>query len=235
MTDPHWSYDFWNSAPKALIGGLAVGGGAMAIKNLINTLRNPSDRDQDIPKVVAPVTKVPVELTEEEMAELKRREAKVAADTSFLNSIGLGALATGGALAGWHGVGALLARYRKDEAEDRLRRTKERLAKVMADNPEVPDVPLHAQMKAAEDRYFAKQSSVVDGAVNLFDRVMPTPLGALLGGGAVLAGVHGVRQFLEGSKEDQKRKKIQEMLGALRTQTPVVVMDPVVASQPAPK
>jgi hypothetical protein len=141
---------------------------------------------------------------------------KVGPESAFA----LGALGTGAVMGGWTLTDKLIDAYRKNRAEAKRDVIKNRLKRIMNDDPAEEDLGLHANMKAAESIYFEKRA---------FDPVshVVNPLAALLGGGMLLAGVRAYNQASVSGDEPAKVKALKSYLKRQKTTHPIISTVPV--------
>jgi hypothetical protein len=174
--------DFFNMDRGDILGagllGVGAGIGTRAVKRLIELAKGKDYRPPvDLPKIERPSVKMPVELSPEEAAQLeaqgqKVRHVKAAAITGLMDNILTGGLLAGGAYAGWKGLDAYFDNQRRELAKKRLDHARNRVQKLLSDKPDMTDIALHAQMKAAEDHYFAKNAGLGDSILGPINRTL---------------------------------------------------------------
>lgn len=243
FSNVHWTADV-GSVPVAALGGLALGGGARLGKNLLDLLRRPPTSGVvNIRRGLSNVSKVPIEVTPEQAEKLRRKGIKVKevmskaaavkVSPNFWGGMGLGALGTGAAVGGWNVVDWLVDKTRKAAIESDIENVRQRIQRVIDDEPEEEDERTHAYMKAAEDKFFSmkdeqqemlKEADVIDFIGNL----IPWQLGPLLGGAAVVTGLAGYQQAKQHSGSLSRAKRLKRLLASRKARAPMAAMEPVV-------
>lgn len=234
---------FWEAAP--FVGGAALlaGGGARVTKGLLDLARrdDPESSPENIDQTEDPIVEVPVPVSAAEAAELRRKGVNVKRAADFLQkfdsgpagAFALGALGTGGVMAGWAITDKIVDTYRKKRAEAKRDAIKNRIQKLMSDTPDPADLDLHANMKAAEVMHFQKQAlSFGDSDWSVKHHVL-NPLSALLGGGMLLAGVRAYNQASVSGDEAAKVKALKSYLKKQKTTQPLVATVPVEVTESA--
>lgn len=224
---PHFSNIVESPSTAIGLGLLTLGaGGALRLgKSLLDTYRRPDviSGPKQMPRRRSSGADIPLEVTEEEAEELRRQGVKVrevasktASDEvvqgkpSALGGLALGAIGTGGALAGWGltdmAINALRSRAAKADA-DRIR---ERIQRLLEDDPHEMDTQLHSQMKTAEDAYINGHTKVA--AVDSLKRIGQAVdtawwlLPALAGSGMTIHALGGLRSAMRDSRALEKAK-----------------------------
>jgi len=233
---------YLGAAPQYLMYGAAAGIGTRLLKNLFDVARRGSQTEVETLNLSEPaVTSVPMEVTEEEAEDLRRKGIKVkkilektpSVKTAELGAgakIGLGATGAAAALAGWKFTDWLVDKARKSVVESDLDKLRKRVKRVIDDSPDDEDIPIHAYMKAAEDHYMKTAVSVDFG--NAADKgigaLVPDPLLYGLGAIGVLGLVAAYNQVSEESKYKAKVKALKNYMKYKQTDTTTVTVDPVV-------
>jgi len=233
----------WNLDPASVtkwgLGGAALGAGARLAKYLADVARN---RDVSsavkVKKTISPVAEIPVDVSEEEAADLARQGIKVktAAVTDVLAGAGLGALGTAAAYGGWRLLDSKFDEQRKAEAKKQLGRARRRVERLLTRQPEAQDIKIAAAMEAAEEVYF-KEAGIMDSVVTGAANMLSTPLTYVapgIGAIATLAAVAGYNRAKESNKNTQKAKALRNMFVDNRVvETPQASMVPVLRKKPA--
>jgi len=226
---------FWEAAP--FIGGSAMllGGGARVAKGLLDLARRPDPESspENIEPTEEPIVEIPVPVSSAEANELRRRGLTVKRAFSLtdlkggpVQAFGLGALATGGVMTGWALTDKLVDAYRKSRAEAKRDAMKNRIKRLINDDPSEEDVGLHANMKAAESIYFEKNAWTIEHHI-------VNPLAGLLGGGMLLAGVRAYNQASVSGEESPKVKALKSFLKKQKTTSPLISTVPVEVAESA--
>lgn len=227
---------FWEAAPFVGGGALLLGGGARVAKGILDLARrtDPESSPANIEPTEEPIVEMPVRVTPEEAAELRRRGIQVKKadflqdfDVGPTGAFALGALGTGAVMGGWTLADKLIDDYRKSKAEAKRDVIKRRIKGLLDDSPLEDDIDLHANMKAAESLHFEKDASfsIPHHVVN--------PLAALLGGGMLLAGVRAYNQASVSGDESAKVRMLKSYLKKQKTTAPLVTAVPVEEEAPA--
>jgi hypothetical protein len=226
---------FWEAAPFVGGGAALLGGGARVVKGLADLIRRPDPESspENIEPTEEPIVEVPVPVSHEEAEELRRKGMQVKRAVSLMDfkvgpegAFALGALGTGAVMGGWSLTDKLVDAYRKNRAEAKRNAIKNRITKLMNDDPAEEDLDLHANMKAAESVHFEKKAiSLVHHVVN--------PLSALLGGGMLLAGVRAYNQASVSGDEAAKIKALKGYLKKQKTTHPIISTVPVEVAEEA--
>ena len=236
---------YLSAAPKYLMYGAAAGVGTRLIKNLFDIVRRGSQTEVETLNLSeTPVASVPMEVSEEEAEELRRKGIKVkrilekqptvkeaADDYTAGAKIGLGATAAAAALAGWKFSDWLVDKARKSVVEGDLDKLRKRVKRVIDDSPEDSDIPLHAYMKAAEVHYFEKKAGIGDVFNTGAGWAIPDPILQGLGGIGILGLVAAYNQVSEESKYKAKVKGLKSYMKYKPTETTTVTIDPVVVQR----
>lgn len=242
--------------PLVGLGGLALGAGGRLVKNLLDLRRrNNAATEVDIPKLSPDTVDIPIEVTEEEAEELRKRGITVkrlmqkisedrtsffqAYDPSFFGGVGYGVLGGATAMAGWKLVDYLIDRARKNEVKSDIERTRRRIRSLLDDRPEVGDERAHAFMKAAEDMYFegnVQPEDVTDPAMMTKIAVFPGWIKALSGGAvgvsALLALLGSYKKAMKASPVRTKLKAIRDAVRSRLARTPIVGLSPYARVRP---
>lgn len=222
---------FWEAAPFVAGSTLLLGGGARVTKGLFDLARraDPESSPENIEPTEEPIVELPVPVSAEEAAELRRKGITVKKAADFLQrfdvgptgALALGALGTGAVMGGWKIADKLIDNYRKTRAEAKRDAIKRRIQGLLNDTPEPDDVVLHANMKAAESVYFEKTAGFT------LEHHVVNPLAALLGGGMLLAGVRAYNQASVAGEESSKVKMLKSYLKKQKTVPPLVTSVPI--------
>jgi hypothetical protein len=149
---------------------------------LIDLYRGKED-DTDFGTTPTAAIKVPVEVSPEEAEQMKANGIQIRKKLAgFVGDVATGAVGTAGAYGGWKLLDSYLENRRRDRVKGELEQTRNRVQRLLEDNPMGPDAPLHATMKAAEDLWFDKSAA--------FDWTVPNFASAA--GGAALRGADSV-------------------------------------------
>lgn len=228
---------FWEAAPFVGGGALLLGGGARVTKGLLDLVRrtDPESSPENIEPTEEPIVEMPVSVSPEEAAELRRRGINVKKAADFLQrfsvgptgALALGALGTGAVMGGWTIADKLIDNYRKTKAEAKREAIKRRIQGLLNDSPLSEDLDLHAQMKAAEVMHFEKVAGFT------VEHHVVNPLAALLGGGMLLAGIRAYNQASVSGDESAKVKMLKSYLKKQKTSPPLVTAVPVEAAPEA--
>ncbi len=238
------------SAPLWALGGAGLGAGARLGKNLADILRERNDTTEvNIKPSVAAVSEIPVDITPEEATELERHGIKInrkkikqptapinpmmpkvaLSPDGFLSGTALGALGLGGAALGFGLTDKYLDQAKKIKQQKQLDAAKKRIELLLNDTPAQMDVPLHAQMKAAEDHYFENMNKKAD-FIDFIDGIMPAGLGAIGGMGAVAAGMGAFNQAKQNNRFLAKAKALRSNISHATPDTPFAALDPTVTT-----
>jgi hypothetical protein len=227
---------FWEAAPFIGGGALLLGGGARITKGLFDLARraDPESSTENIEPTEEPIVEVPVPVSSEEAAELRRKGVQVKRadvlqrfDMGPVGAFGLGALGTAGVMGGWSIADKIIDNYRKKRAESKRDAIKNRIQKLMNDEPAPEDLELHANMKAAECMFFDKKAGLS------LEHHVVNPLAALLGGGMLLAGVRAYNQASVSGDESAKVKALKAYLKKKKTTAPLISTVPVEVAESA--
>lgn len=246
------------------VGALGLGAGlaARTVKRLLELQKGKDFRPPvDLPKVNRPIVKMPVQVTADEAVELERQGQKVrrlkaaimnkaAAMSSVSDYLVGGGLLAGGAYGGWKLLDNHFDAQRRELAKKKLDAARSRVAGLLNNRPGAIDIPLHAQMKAAEDHFFDKRANWFSDAAGtvLNEGLKPiAPLALPVGlFGALLAAkafnksdrANKYRQGTSAIKDFYNRRSVQspdaELEPVLVEETPKD-KDPIAAAQPIPK
>lgn len=227
---------FWEAAPA--VAGLAgfAGVGARVAKSLLDLVRrdDPDSSPAVISRTEDPIAEVPVEVSQDEAQELRRKGIPVkTAGESYLNrmgaldAFGVGALGTLSLLGGWKLADKVLDAQRKSEAEAAREKVRRRIQAILSDKPEPEDVGLHAQMKAAEAVYMEKKAFDITSWLGLKGGVV-NPLAALLGATLTISGLQAYNTAYAGSEDTGKIKALKSYLKKMKVKPPLVTVTPFV-------
>jgi hypothetical protein len=231
---------FWEAAPFVGGGALLLGGGARVGKGLLDLLRRPDPEGapEKIEKQENPVVEIPVPVTAEEAAELRRKGVRVKKagfldrfDVDAGDAFLLGGLGTAAAMGGWALTDKLVDTYRKNRALQKREKVRRRIQSMLDDKPAPEDVPLYTHMKAAEALYFMEKRGALSDLFSV-QRSVINPIAALLGGAALLSGVRAYRSTAAAGETD-KVKALKAYLKRQKTQQPIVSTVPVEVSDTA--
>lgn len=228
--------EYW---PKALLGGVALGGAFRAGKALYDMLlRKPeassiieADEKYEQPGVV----EIPVEVSPEEEAELNKRGIKVG--SSIVDTLGNSALLTGAGLGGWWLVNRIVNDFRKREAASQLELSKRRVKNLLEGNPDPEDIKVAEvmQQKFAESSignvWNSASKLVSDTASTISEKavnaLVPRTAVAALGVFGVLSALAAYNRTRQSNTLVQKGKAIKDLLKSRPTLTSQVVLRPV--------
>ena len=280
LDKPHWSDVFnpsgnyqtaKNVVPAALLGSLAVGTGGRLVKNLFDLLRG-RDGATTLPRPRSQVTELPVEVSEEEAEELRRKgvqvrrklaatatppvtpdKVKVVNGTpSWLGAFALGGGTTAAGMGGWYLADKVIDSLRRRAAQSDTDRVRQRIQRVLEDEPEEEDARLYGSMKAAEDAHFSTPVGQQKTALGLSDLgwILPAAVGSGLTFNA-LAGFNdaerqspyaaragAIKSFLRNRVAGSPQISMVPVLRALREKVDdddegSMVVEEVVADEPA--
>lgn len=248
-----WTGD-WRALPAATLGALALGGGARFIRGLWETAQEePSEISGKIRRPRAPIADIPVTVSPEEAEELRRRgvrvrrilreQVKAAGDAStptpsFWRSLGYGAATAGAGLAGWELADWVIDNLRKSYAKRDVRRTRERLERLLDEAPEDADIKVAAAIAQAADRLTKTGETtgwfqdVVSGPVDMSWGDLFSGLKAIgglgIGAGTLLSFIASMRRAKDESKHRKRVSELGRFLRGRRTEAPLAAMQPVV-------
>lgn len=245
----------------AYVGGIgALGGAGLRLARELMTLGGRSPERSPAKLKVRPpsVARIPVEVSEEEAEELRRRGVRVrevlhktsanherpkriaaprvvtTGPVSPTGAAALGVVGTGSALAGWSLTDRVIGHLRRQAAKGDVKRIRRRIERVLKDDPEEEDEELYGVMKAAEDTYFAQkpeeQTSMEKTAFGLRDLYWLLP--ATLGAGATFQAVAGFQRAQQDSPARAKIKALKSGLQAQRMSPVEAGMKPFVRRAP---
>ena len=217
--------------------GLGLGLGARGLKHLLQLSRGRQAKAPiDLAAKTAPVTEVPVEVSEEEANDLKARGVKVkeaGGMSDFAGDVlGGGALAAG-TYGGWKALSAYLGARKRRAAEQKLQQSRQRV-ETLIDGSALPgDEPIQHAMKVAEEQYFEKTAGLGDAAGRFFGNtagsvLSSTGVGWPLGIAAFLMGARAFRRSSEANKYQSTLGALQRVSEQAPTEPPMVSMVPVV-------
>lgn len=231
--------------PSDVVGaaglGVAGGLGARGIRHLVDLYRGKED-DTDFGATPTPAIKVPVEVTPEEAAQLQQHGVQLKKKLAgFVNNVAMGVAGTAGALGGWQALDSFLENRRRNRVKGELESTRQRVQKLLEDNPAQPDLALHATMKAAEDLWFEKEALDLSGytlsnmigsaaskALQGADTALGTPyLGVPMGIFGTLAALSAYRESRK-NKYDQAAGAVRGFYQRQKEQVPQAELEPVV-------
>jgi hypothetical protein len=239
---------FWEAAPWVGAAGLGAGLGARALKHTLDMTRhgNIEGTPVDVEDTPPAITSLPITVTPEEAAELRRKgihvkkkQKKVAFDipgtdskynVGFWESIPAGMLGTGALIGGWKLGDMGLNAIRGHFANAKKKKVEDRIKQLLKDQPESEDVPLHATMKAAEDAYFAKKA--MDYNRN-FGGDYANALGLLLGAGGTLSALSAYNTVSSQNKYKEKAKALRAYLRNKAARPAIATMEPIEEAAPA--
>lgn len=252
---PHFS-DVANR-PSTLVGlgiaGLAAGGGARLGKSLFETLSRPSATvgPKRISRRRAPGAAIPVEITEEEAEELRRKGVKVreilsktarsrTGPSSAWGGFGMGATAVAAGMAGWGLTDYIVNSLRRRAAKSDNDRIRERIQALLEDAPEGVDGELYGQMKAAEAAFISDDLTKTAALGVLSDigdmwNTAKWSIPAIAGGSAVFHLLSGLRSAYADSRAVAKVRARRDAADRMRAVQGEAFIQPVVRrSAPAP-
>lgn len=151
----------------------------------------------------------------EKSKDRKQVKRVLAKKAGLFDGIVGGATGVGAAGLGWYAIDKLIDNSRKKAAQRDIDELKNRLSKVLNDNPADSDVAVHAMMKAAEDTYFSKQAGLFDG------------IGMVVGGVGAASLAAAYLMAKRNSASNKKIKALKEMLADQKVETPRAVLVPV--------
>lgn len=240
-------FDFTGSAgylPHVVAGGAALGASGRLVKNLADLLRgSPSSGGFSVPKLRPAIADIPVEVTEEEAEELRKRGIKVkrmmakraAVSPNFWGGIGYGALGAGSMLGGWALLDKIIDSARKRAIKGDISRVQRRIENILEDRPENEDEKTHAYMKAAEDFYFSKIAHDPEELRKeaLFPDIgfgtqMGGALGLTIGAGGLLSALAAYNKAKGESKYQQQSAQLARALKRRRAAVPSAALSPYV-------
>lgn len=247
---PHFSNV--SESPSTLIGlgilGLAGGGAARLGKSLYDTYTRPgvTSGPKAVPRRRTSGAEMPIEVTEEEAEELRRRGVKVreilskqAQDVvqgkpSALGGLALGAVGAGTAVGGWTLMDMAVNALRSRAAKSDSNRIRQRIQQLLDDDPYEQDAPLYAQMKTAEEEYVSGNTKVA--AVNMRDVGSAAStawwlLPALAGGGMTIHALGGLRGAMRDSRALEKVKARRNFARQMFQDQPEARLTPVLKRQ----
>ncbi len=228
--------------PSQLLGAILVGGGlGLGARGLryMSDLYGGTDTQPPypLPKPASNRVKVPMPVSSQEMSELEasgvpvRHITKSAA--TLVDNLLMGLAGTGAAVGGWKLLDNHLDNQRRMAAQKKLDAVRLRVSGLLDDSPLSQDIPLHAQMKAAEDAYFSKKASLGDilasiagkagvGVANIF-----SPMGYPLAIGGTLLGLSAFNQTVGQNKYRQGAKEISDFARSRAARPPEAEVEPV--------
>lgn len=216
------AFDF---SPSTAVAAAGIGGGlglsARLLRHLVDTVNDRADSSGKaaIPQT-QPVAKVPVEVSDEEAAQLERQGVRVRKVGSFLADAGLGALGAGTAALAWKGSNKLLSALRQSSARERLERERKRVQMLLEGNPQPEDANAAEAMKVAYELH--KRAFLTD----ILD-AFPQGTGTVLGVGGVLAGMAAYNRAGHDNRYDDQLKEIRRSIHEGEASAPQLVLEPV--------
>ncbi len=207
--------------------GLGVGGGVRLLKHIIDSSRGAATRAPiRLAPAVAPIAEVPVEVSEEEAAQLGKQGVRVKTAELIPGLIGGAALALG-TVGGYKGIGGWLDKRKLEAAKQQRDMQRNRIEKLLTMQPDQADAALGAQMKIAEDAFMQK---VADGIPDMVPNWMSVPAGAAL----ATLGMAAFNKARGDNKFDNTSKAIRSAYESQPTETPRLVMVPVLRKKQPP-
>lgn len=206
--------------------------------------------------VESSAVEVPVDVSEEEAEELRKKGVKVkqAAD-NVLDTAVQGTLGTLSTVGGWSLVDSILDSKRKAKAQKSLERSRQRVQALINGQPDPADAGLGRALKVAEDAYIENVGISEMGyhvvqvktAAFSIDDVIPSivgrgastigevlkPLGIPLGIAGTLVAMKAYNANKDENKYRAKAKAMRDYLNNVGAETPTAVMVPVLRKTPA--
>lgn len=147
-----------------------------------------------------------------------------------------GALGAGAAYGGWSVLDNILDKQRLEKAKGSLQRSRDRVKRLIAGEPDPSEAGIATALKTAEE-LFLKQSSIgtsigssiIGGATDIM-----APIGIPLGIGAALLGAKAYNESKSANKYRQRVKQISDSLEHEDPMAPVAVLHPVRRRKAAP-
>lgn len=225
----HWSGSL-DTVPVAVLGSLALGAGGRLGKHLLDLLKRPPEE----PSIGLPAREdaqidYPVDVTPEQARKLQAQGIKVkiaaAPGASIMGAVGLGAAGGAAGIAGWTLADYVIDKLRRRSAQSDVDDVRNRLKRVLDEDPIDMDKGLYNTMKTAE--------AIVKNAVSINPMnwgndfsAMVAPLGAVLGAGLVGSGYGAYRRSASESRSKSKLSALRDLIGKQRPITPQVRMTP---------
>ena len=213
--------------PAVGASGLALGAGARLAKGVFDDLRGEEDEDITLPAPASNIERVPVKVTPEEAAELRRQGVRVrevlqkrSSSPGFFTGIAHGALGAGTALGGWALIDKLYGRGERDASKARLDKARARLRALIDDSPEEEDAAIYSQLKVAEEKHIRKEAADFG--------TLKAVGGLSIGAGAMLAALQGYRTSKEVDPGWHKAKLLRQYLRQRPATTPMLTSEPYV-------
>jgi hypothetical protein len=238
------------------IAGLGLGVGARLARWGYDIANKTGTR---APVKLSPVesaaVEVPVDVSEEEAEELRKRGVKVkqAAD-NVLDTALQGSVGVLSAVGGWSIADKILDAKRKAKAQRSLERSRRRVQSLINGDPDHRDVGISRAIKVAEDVYIDNVGVSEFGAntaglqkVAAMDDIVPSivsrgastvgevlkPLGIPLGIAGTILAIKAYNTSRDENKYRAKAKAMRDYLNNIGAETPTAVMVPVVRKPPA--
>lgn len=244
-TTPGWRDDGVSTYAGGALLGAGVGLGARGLKHLYDLFTNRDYKPPfEMPEETAPATKIPVQISKAEAKELERTGVPVThkVASTFLDNFITSAATVGGAYGGYKLLDNYLQNQRKAVAQKKVDLTRQRVQSLLEDNPAEPDLKMHAQMKAAEDVFFAKSANIVGDfmgealtdAGQAVSRMRPiSTAGYVLGGGAALAGMRAFSKAQDENKNTLQSKRLRDYFAQQPESVPQAELEPIVLDRAA--
>jgi hypothetical protein len=208
-----------------------------------------------LPPVESSAVEVPVDVSEEEAEELRKKGVKVkqAAD-NVLDTAIQGTIGTLSTVGGWSLADKILDSKRKAKAQKSLERSRRRVQALINGESDPADQGISRALKVAADVYienvglsefgdhvqFPKAAAALDDVVpSIVSRGASTigeilkPLGIPLGIAGTLVAMKAYNANRDENKYRAKAKAMRDYLNNIGAETPTAVMVPVVRKQPA--
>jgi hypothetical protein len=207
-----------------LVAGGVAAGAAVGARGLVEVWKHLThNKKKELPKTERGLSyKIPVEVSEEEAAELQRRgvQVKKAMELST-GSLGMDAANAAtvvlAAYGGWKALDNVLDKQRRVKAKKKLTATQAQLDAILEGSDE-------AGLGQAMSKVAA---SGLPGLADALGGQLPL-VGWGLGGGAAIYGLDKYLSWREKSKDELKIKALKERLKDSKSQTPSVELVPVV-------
>jgi hypothetical protein len=232
--------DIIENAPTAIFTGLGVGLGARALKGLMDSIRNPDPylSPVEIKDTVAPVSRVPMEVTPEEADELRRkgikvrtikRNTKTAMDLT--TGIGVGALGLAAGLGGWSVSDKIYDYMRKKDLSEEVKSVRKRIKRLLDDEAMEHDERLHSYMKRAEAEHFGesytKVAGIMDALGTLFGETYGPAITIPIGVAGAISAAAAYKNARKGNKYLNKAKALKAKLESAPAEAAKLELEPV--------
>jgi hypothetical protein len=226
------------NAPAAVAIGLGTGLGARAIKGLMDSIRNPDPylSPVEIKDTLAPVSKVPMEVSEDEAEELRRKGIKVKTvmrkkAISLEGGLGVGALGLAAGLGGWAVSDKIYDYMRKRDLAEEVKGVRKRIKRILDDEAMDHDEKLHSYMKKAEAIHFGdvntKHAGFMDALGTLFSESYGPAITIPIGAAGAIAAAAAYRNARRGNKYLSKAKALKSKLDSAPAEAAKLELEPV--------